>query len=196
MRNPARAVLVTLFAIAFAISASRAARADETIRQVGDHPNYTFEIEPHLDLAWLGYDFYAAGAEVGLGLGARATIIIVQNGFIPTINNTVGIGFGGDLFYFGGGCAGNACPGLWSLYFPVVMQWNFYVAQRFSVFGEPGLSLNYAFFDNNACGRGVCGANFFPEPVLEVGGRYHINQHLALTGRIGYPALTFGVSFM
>jgi hypothetical protein len=202
VKKPGRAAIASLFALASFSARSRVARAeDNTIRQPGDHPNYAVEIEPHLDLNWFDNVGYGFGGDAGIGLGLRATIPIVKNGFIPSINNTVGIGFGGDILFFGCGAAG--CPGVWTLYFPVVLQWNFYVAQRFSVFGEPGFSLDYAFYDNNAAvcqvgGKDVCafGANFFPGPVFEVGGRYHINEHLALTARIGYPALTFGVSFM
>jgi len=197
MKNPGRAVLPALVAFAAILCLSRTAAADNTIRQPGDHPNYLVEIEPHLDFAWFDYAGYGIN-DVGIGLGLRATFIIVKNGFIPTINNTVGIGFGGDYIYFGCAAQGVSC-GVSTLYFPVVLQWNFYVAQRFSVFGEPGFSLNYAFYSDNACGtacKGVVPNDFFPGFVFEVGGRYHINEHLALTGRIGYPDISFGVSFM
>jgi hypothetical protein len=199
VKNPGRAAIVSLFALAALGARSRVAHAeDNTIRQPGDHPNYAVEIEPHLDLNWFDNVGYGFGGDAGIGLGLRATIPIVKNGFIPSINNTVGIGFGGDLLYFGCNFNGVGC-GTWSLYFPVVLQWNFYVAQRFSVFGEPGFSLNYAFYNNNFCvGEKDCvvSSAFFPGPVFEVGGRYHINEHLALTARIGYPSVTFGVSFM
>ncbi len=196
-RRPRTKLVVALFAALLALTTASVAQAqDNTIKQPGDHPNYFVEIEPHLDLAWFTYAGYGFGTDVGLGLGLRATIIIVKNGFVPTINNSVGIGFGGDVVYFGCGAAN--CPGVWALTFPVVMQWNFFVAQRFSVFGEPGLSLNYAFYQNLCGGLRNCvtPSAFFPDPVFEVGGRYHINEHLALTARVGYPYLTFGVSFM
>jgi len=200
MRKPGRAVFTRLFIFAAASAAGRAAYAQDTIRSPGDHPNYAVEIEPHVDLNWFDNVGYGFGGDAGIGLGLRASIPIVQNGFIPTINNTVAIGFGGDAVYFGCGFNGVNC-GLWTLYFPVVLQWNFYVAPRFSVFGEPGFSLDYAFYNGTLC-NGVggklrsVGSNFFPGPVFEIGGRYHINQHLALTARIGYPQITFGVSFM
>jgi hypothetical protein len=197
MRKPFRAAFSIIVALMTVAALQRAAEAaDNTIRQPGDHPNYVIEIEPHLDLAWFDYAGYAGiGSTAGIGLGARFTIPLVKNGFVPSINNTVGIGFGGDWIYFG--CS-QGC-GLSTLYFPVVMQWNFYVAQRWSVFGEPGFSLNYAFYNDSACGNGKTncfGSNFFPGPVFEIGGRYHINEHFALTARIGYPDFTFGVSFM
>lgn len=184
-----RVILVCLFAVVLIPAATGVASArDDTIKQPGDHPNYTIEMEPHLILGWAG-DGYGAG---GIGIGGRFTIPIVKNGFVPTINNTVGIGFGVDFTYYGTyyyGCGAPQPCGKDAdlLTFPVVMQWNFYVAQRWSVFGEPGLSLNYANAGPNS---------FFPYPVFEVGGRYHFNEHIALTARLGFPYFSFGVSFM
>jgi hypothetical protein len=186
MMKLSRAVLALLFACVFiSATAGVASAGDNTIRQPGDHPNYIIEMEPHLILGW--YDGFSPGYDTGFGFGGRFTIPIVKNGFIPTINNTVGIGFGADFIYYGCGalvCNGHAAD---LLSFPVVMQWNFYVAQRWSVFGEPGFSLNYASALPNT---------FFPNPVFEVGGRYHFNEHVALTARLGFPYFSLGVSFM
>jgi hypothetical protein len=187
MRKFGRAVLAFLFAFVLVSLTARVASAgDNTIRQPGDHPNYVIEMEPHVIFGWDGaaWNGYDTG---GYGVGGRFTIPIVKNGFVTTINNTVGIGFGVDFTYYGCGalsCKGNAAD---LLSVPVVMQWNFYVAQRWSVFGEPGLSFNYASALPNS---------FFPYPVFEVGGRYHLNEHVALTARIGFPYFSFGVSFM
>lgn len=181
-----RAVLAFLFAFAFLSATARVASArDETIRQPGDHPSYAIEMEPQLILGWGGFDGYGAG---GFGVGGRFTIPIVKNGFVPSINNTVGIGFGVDFTYYDS-CGDLACNGHVAdlVSFPVVMQWNFYVAQRWSVFGEPGISLNYASEERNY---------FFPAPIFEVGGRYHFSEHVALTARIGFPYFSIGVSFM
>ncbi len=188
MMKLGRAVSAFLFAFVLISATARVASArDETIRQPGDHPNYVIEMEPHLILGWGGFDGYGAG---GFGAGGRFTIPLVKNGFVPTINNTVGIGFGVDFTYYNNcGYNNSLCGGHVAdlLTFPVVMQWNFYVAQRWSVFGEPGISLNYASADRNY---------FFPYPVFEVGGRYHFTEHVALTARIGFPYFSIGVSFM
>jgi hypothetical protein len=172
------------------------ALADDTIKHPGDHPQYSVEIEPHLDLG-LFNGFYGA---TGIGVGGRFTIPIVDNGFVKTINNSVGIGFGADwlhyssCFYTGfvGGCSANY------LIFPVVMQWNFFVAQSWSVFGEPGLAIYKGFY--NACDPAFrdCHepAGFGVLPAVYVGGRYYFSEHLALTMRVGYPTFSVGVSFM
>jgi hypothetical protein len=194
MRKLGRAAFAVVVAFVAVSALCRTAKADNTIRQPGDHPTYPIEIEPHILFAWDYLGYAGVGYDQGIGVGIRFSIPLVRNGFVPTINNTVAIGFGFDYAYFG--CAENCAVS--TLTFPVVMQWNFYVAQRWSVFGEPGLSLNYNIFPGTFCGtlKGGCGNAFYPYPVLEVGGRYHINQHFALTGRIGFPDFTFGLSFM
>ncbi len=163
---------IAVLAALSTLLAPLAAQADESIiKNPDDHPLYRFELEPH---GLLGYGGPFRGGRGELGAGVRATIIIVDNGFVKTINNSVGIGFGGDLF-FGGSV----------LYIPVVMQWNFWLTTHWSVFGEPGIGIAA----NPEAGRDAFG------PLLMVGGRYHFNDKVSLTMRIGYPAISVGASF-
>jgi hypothetical protein len=176
--------------------------ADDTIKHPGDHPHYSAEIEPHLLLGWgLAY------GSTGIGLGGRVSIPIVQDGFIKTINNSVAVGFGLDFVHYSGcydyGFAyNNGSCGANYIFIPVVMQWNFFVAEHWSVFGEPGLYIYHGFFDNNFCNTFRDG-RYCSEPTTTglgpafyVGGRYHFSEKVALTMRIGYPSLSVGVSFM
>lgn len=177
------------------VLAERPARADNTIKRPGDHPSYAVEIEPHVLFGW--GDFYARYAAGGFGVGARFSIPIVHNGFVPTINNSVAISFGADVIHYDacwyhGNCSAN--------YFdlPVVMQWNFYVAQRWSVFGEPGLLVYFGSYadctlQGNLCPGRPSGAGV--EPAFFLGGRYHLSDTTSLTMRIGFPSFSFGFSF-
>jgi hypothetical protein len=65
------------------------------------------------------------------------------------------------------------------------MQWNFWFTDRFSAFGEPGLTLYYL-------GNGGSSAS----PALYVGGRIRLADRMTLTIRLGYPTLGVGLSFM
>jgi hypothetical protein len=191
----ARSLFATLaLASSFALlCAPDAQAADDTIKHPGDHPSYKVEIEPHLLFGW---DNLFPGDS--FGLGARFSIPVVDNGFVPSINNSVAVSFGADLLHYDGcyiggsrGCSANF------LFLPVVMQWNFYVAQKWSVFGEPGFFIYHGFFDE--CPPGVpCIAPTATgaRPSLWLGGRYHFNENMALTMRIGYPNFSVGLSFM
>jgi hypothetical protein len=80
------------------------------------------------------------------------------------------------------------------------MQWNFFVARRWSVFAEPGFVVYHGFFDYCAgAPAGFPCANPTTTGVdfaFYAGGRYYVNDHVALVMRIGYPTFSFGVSFM
>jgi hypothetical protein len=166
MSRPLIASLAVLVLVLF----PAVARADEhsIIKNPGDHPSYIFEAEPHI-LVGFGGPFEDNG---NFGVGFRGTVHIA-NGFVSSINDSVGIGFGLDL-----GTNGHVL-------LPVVMQWNFWLSTHWSVFGEPGL----AFGTDN--GRGT-----FLWPAFYAGGRYHFTDRIALTMRLGYPDFSLGVSFL
>jgi hypothetical protein len=186
--------------------------ADSTIRTPGDHPDYVVDIEPKGNFGFWGVGGWGTFGSIGLGAGVRFSIPVMKNGFIPKINNNVAISFGADWLHYGGGCgyyyagyAGGSC-GADYLFFPVALQWNFYVAKQWSVFAEPGLAVYHAFYDDyctvyaagspayNACKFGQPSTTFVV-PVFQVGGRWHASDKIALTLRLGYPTVDFGVSF-
>jgi hypothetical protein len=191
MPNFVRSALVALSVLAFAGQA----RADDTIKTPNDHPTYTVELEPHLLFGWA--NLYGSS---GYGIGGRASIPIIQNGFIPTINNSVAISFGLDLLHYDSAYFGRSSSANF-LFFPVAMQWNFFVHSKWSVFGEPGIYIYKGFFDSFCDGLPAnvpCTAphSFGVQPMFNVGGRYHFSEHVALTMRVGYPTFSIGVSFM
>jgi len=176
------------------------ARADTvTIERPGAHPNYQFEVEPHLLLSAFPPPGPATG--LGYGVGARGTFELIDNGFIRTINNTVGVGIGVDWVSYddshlpcpkdpnSGTCADlNPDFSVNYVYVPVVMQWNFWLTRSWSVFGEPGFALRFM-------SRGDEGVSLDPF-LLFVGGRYHFNERISLTLRVGYPTFSVGASFL
>ncbi len=195
--------LKSLYAVAItALLWTSHAEAQSTIKNPGQKPRYSWEVEPHLLLA--PFDPPGWGLGEGLGTGVRATVELVPRGFIRKINNSVGITFGADwVHYYLGERAFGRCTA-WAegpggrvcvevnggraysdyFYFPVAMQWNFWLARQWSVFGEPGVA---PFI--NAGRLGIT-------PVFMVGGRFHFNDSVALTCRMGYPSFSCGVSFL
>jgi hypothetical protein len=145
-----------------------AARGDEhsVIRSPGDHPSYIFEAEPHI---LLGYDGpFEPGGDVGVGFRGSFNI---ADGFVKSINDSVGVGFGFDF-------AGNG-----RVLVPIVLQWNFWLSTHWSVFGEPGLAFA-------SPGRSDVVPAFF------AGARLHFTDRIAMTIRVGYPDVSLGVSFL
>ncbi|MGE0326921.1 MAG: hypothetical protein AB7S68_31650 [Polyangiaceae bacterium] len=141
------------------------------IKRPGSHIDYVFEAEPHLLLGPIA-PFDREDDDVGFGF--RGTFELVDNGFVKTINNTVGLGFGFDH-------QKNVDR------IPVVMQWNFWLHPKFSVFGEPGASLRL----RNKGKR----KDDFDAFVFYAGARWHFVDWASLTFRIGHPVASLGVSF-
>jgi hypothetical protein len=166
MKVLSRIVAPVLFALGLFFH-SASAEAQSVIKYPGQHPSYVFEAEPH--------GLVAPFQEFVPGVGFRGTVEIVDNGFIATINNTVGITFGVDY----------AHKGVW---FPVAMQWNFWLHRKWSVFGEPGVSIRAGDLP-----KGNERLGWF---AFWAGGRYHFTDHVALTMRVGHPTLSVGVSFL
>jgi len=186
--------LAVPFAAALAVVslAGIAEARDETIRQPGDHPDYKVDIEPHGVLGWSYWDFGYYGP-FGFGGGARFSIPLCKNCFIPKINNNVAISFGADFVFYPFVPAGAPVPTY--LYLPVAMQWNFFVAKKWSVGPEIGFTPAFGvFYDYGTC-NGPC-HNWGIWPSFWGVARYHFNDKVALTMRLGFPELfNIGVSF-
>lgn len=147
------------------------ARADAYgITHPGRHIDYVIELEPEVILA------FDRAFDDGPGLGLRASVPVMFNGFVSSINNSVALTFGFDKDPFADGN---------HYYVPVALQWNFWLHHSFSVFAEPGMLL--AFSDK---------ARVHPE--VWGGARLHFNDWVSLTGRVSVPsspAIGLGVSF-
>jgi hypothetical protein len=186
----ARKILVTGFlATASLLALASEAEARPTIKNPNDHPEYRAELEPHANfILWHGshygrgrYGKYRGFGDPEFGGGFRATIEIADPAFIPKINNTVGITFGID-FTNCRYCDRRQDFTVWN---PVGLQWNFFFTDKFSAFADLGFMLRSGGFYN------YVDADFF----AMVGGRYHFNDKVALTFRLGQPFVSLGVSF-
>lgn len=191
--------------LAIALSSGEAAAT--TIIKDPNPPRYKLEIEPKLNLGFFGLFDYGGN---GWGPGVRFSIPLMSPGFVKKINDSVAIGFGADFMrYSGYKYYRDYCPNknaacvdyynhydasFWALHLPVVMQWNFWLTDKWSVFGEAGVTLRHAFYRddpyyNTYCSGGFCrqgSANDFYFTFF-AGGRFHFNDNLALTFRIGHP---------
>ena len=186
-----------------------ASPASAQIKEPGAHPKYSVELEPHFLVQWEDTDYTTASD--GLGLGLRASIPVVDNGPVTTINNNFAIGFGLDWAHFGNDCGYDyrvagvlyraSCSGD-NFWLPVVAQWNFFFTPVVSAFGELGLGIRHASW-NGGCNGNVnvvgfrCGDYNYTDlnPVFAVGARFHVASSFAITLRLGFPYFSAGGSF-
>jgi len=160
--------------------------AASIIKQPGNHPNYSVEVEPHLILGWANLDTngpfprgFDLDRHAGFGPGLRLSIPLVANGFVKSINNNVALGLGVDWAHYD-----KNSDVLW---FPAVMQWNFYLTDVITAFGEPGFALRNT--SNHDTHWNIDG-------VLQVGAKFMFGRYVGLTVRAGYPYFSVGVSML
>ena len=178
--------LLVSFSLAMAAVLALAPEAKASIKNPNDHPDYTVELEPHINSIFYRYKYagyYGRHRSFGdpeFGLGFRATIELGDPAFVPSINNTVGISFGLDF---------TNCEFCrrddFRIWTPVTLQWNFFFSDKWSAFADLGLILRTEGFYRD----------IYADPAVMIGGRYHFNDDVALTLRIGVPFITLGVSF-
>jgi hypothetical protein len=189
--HPLRLTALGMFAMGLTLLSASPADAAGTIKRPNAHPDYSFEAEPHLVLGWIDPPGDVDGD--GYGLGFRGTFELVDPGFIKGINNTVGLGIGIDwVDYDYKHCYHDRNRRDWCdddhqnyIWIPIVMQWNFFLHDKWSVFGEPGGAIR---LDGP-------GDDYIDPFIMYVGGRWHFADFASLTMRLGYPAFSVGVSF-
>lgn len=178
-----------LLALAIGVGA-RSAAAQGTIKTPGDHTIYVFEAEPHFSVGYAG----------GFGPGFRGTLAVLDRGFIPSINDSVGVGVGAEWLFYSSNCSGpptaRVCDSVGDVMVPIVIQWNFWLTREFSVFGEPGIALHFRHEGNDH--------RVELDPFTIFGGmRFQFSRAAALTLRLEAPelfhhdsVLSIGVSFL
>lgn len=141
-------------------------------------------------IAGARFDVHAdLGGYGSFGAGFRVDVPILREGFIQNTDDELAISLGLDGYfvsfyhdYYDGG------PYLIP---SVVLQWNFYVGNDWSLFPEAGLSLWVGDSDYLRHGNGLYAA-----PNLGFGARYHFSRRNALLARISTPTgLQLGITF-
>jgi hypothetical protein len=204
MNSIKRIALVLCLTVLSLAAFPAAARAQSIIKQPGNHPDYSFELEPHFVFQW-GARY---GVDDGFGPGIRFSIPFTRNGPIPSINNNMGITFGFDLTFGGDYCypynrGSQYCNStLTEFWFPVAMQWNFFLTKVISVFGEPGFAIAHHHWSYDYCAAvnvpGCHDSNGHTtfEPVFEAGGRFMFSDRVGAIVRIGYPMFSGGINIL
>lgn len=132
-----------------------------------------------------------------LGAGARVEFAVAPDGFIRgNVHDELALSLGADGFF--------AAWPAWSPYYDrpyveplALVQWNFYLGRRWSVFPEAGVAVRVdptqtAWVDP----YGHTHAWIYPETAFGVGARYHFNGRAALLLRVSKPGgLQVGVTF-
>lgn len=160
------------------LSATVPALASEWItEQPGEHLNQ-METELH---GVLGTNALGGGIRIGLP--------VISQGFVPSLNNNVMLSLGVDFLNWP-----SSDYAVTGMVIPIMLQWNFFLTRRWSLFGEGGVAVQ-DWFSRRANGDDQ---TLFIWPGLAAGARFYFNdgQYPALLLRVGYPSgLSVGIGF-
>jgi hypothetical protein len=202
----AQLTVATLSITALSTLCTQTANAATIIKQPGQHTRYDWELEPHLAL-----DIDAHHElNTGFGPGVSVAIPFMHQGPITTINNNMAIKFGFDLAFHD--CDDHYgwrdyryddCSAT-SIMFPVALQWNFYITDLITVYGEPGLYLRHYWwsrdYPSGGCPDGRCSwddSETFAWMYFRSGAKFMFGKNAGLNVAIGYPqGFTIGASIL
>jgi hypothetical protein len=132
-----------------------------------------------------GYFFYG----FPFGLGGRYLIPILQDGFLPSVNDEFSIEFGADL---SGAVGARFYP---TLGIPVEVLWNFHFTQKFSAYVKAGVVLEINFVPYACVGTVVCRGAVSASPIGNVGLMFKFSEKVSFRAEAGYPWIKVGLGF-
>lgn len=138
-------------------------------------------------LPW-GYGF-------GFGAAARYGIPIVKQGFIPKLNDSVELEFGGDLWFasYNYGFLGSSYDyGYTGLLIPVEGQWSFHLTPRVTTYAKVGLGWNFYFWNTDDRVGDLSGSGFWWNTAW--GATYRVGESMFLRGEVGVTGLKAGLA--
>jgi hypothetical protein len=153
---------------------------------------YPVELEPHFTFG--PENVYGPA---GYGAGLRLSVPLAVGRLGRNVGDNFALTFGADAVHYDNCYFGAYCTANYMLV-PVAAQWNLFLGPTVSLFAEGGAYLFKGWF--TLCQPGDVGcvapSDFGVLPTVAFGGRIRLGEAFALTGRLGYPTTTVGVSFM
>jgi len=185
-----RRFYLPLFLLTICVSTFITTETKAQIKSPGAHQMYSVELEPHGLVQW----DVDPGNDEGIGLGMRASIPVIDNGPVSTINNSLAIGFGLD-WAWSGDCGRYDDCDAHNISLPVVVQWNFFFTPVVSAFVELGFAIVFETWDEDYLPRYDDDFDVDPGLYFLIGPRFTFGD-VAIPIRIGWPNLSIGVSFL
>lgn len=134
----------------------------------------------------------------GPAAGLRFAIPILDNGFVPSIDNAIYLTVGGDFLFDRclGGCGRDRDEYGVAVAIPLTGRWQFNFTPRWSAYGEVGPNL---FIHSGWFGRGrFPGFDHHPGAFLAAaaGGKWHFAPRTSLTLSLGAPYSHIGLDIL
>ncbi|MCY1083306.1 hypothetical protein [Archangium lansingense] len=162
--------------------AERSSDGESAVRRTGALLDRSPQTRDHMISVFAFPSWYYG---LGMGAAARYTLPIVHDGFIPSLNDSVELEFGGDIWFGGSGGFTYTALGI-----PAEGRWTFHITDRFDAYAKIGLGWVLA-FTNTSGVNSVGGLYVTGGP----GVAYRVADAVALRAEIGNFGLRAGVGF-
>jgi hypothetical protein len=129
----------------------------------------------------------------GIGGAVRYTLPVSNDGFLDSVNDSVELEFGGDI-WFGGQSFGNLRYGYTGLAIPLEGRWSFHLNPKLSLYGKLSLGWYFTFWSGNVEGlEGFNAGGLYWN--TGAGALYALSDTLWLRGELGATGLKVGIGF-
>lgn len=140
------------------------------------------------------YNFGRYYGDYAVGPGFQMLFPVIQNGFIPSINNAFYLGFFTDFLFIPDFVTGYRDV-IFSFAIGPVAQWRFFILDMFqggglSAFVNLGFGIWPWFLGN----RFATSVPVYGFPLFELGANLMFSKAFGLTLSFGYPSVKFGIN--
>jgi hypothetical protein len=171
-------------------SEERPAASDKSSKQQFPH---LFDTGPHERSSMLSvFGIVPWWYGFGIGAGARYGLPIAPEGIVSTINDSVELEFGGDIWYGSWGYLGVSAH-YTGIDIPAEGRWTFYLTPELAAYAKVGLGFSLRFWGSNAVGSGFSGGGLSWNTATGI--LYQARDSLWLRGEVGYTGLKLGVGW-
>ncbi|MBL8918301.1 MAG: hypothetical protein JNJ54_05535 [Myxococcaceae bacterium] len=123
---------------------------------------------------------------IPFSVGARYLQPILHDGFVPSLNDSLSVEAGVDLYALGASRFGAA------LAIPIEAMWALHFSTKFSGYLKLGAALEIRFL-GDWCWANVCGGVLGAGIIAQLGLMYRITDAITLRAELGYPGLKLGI---
>ncbi len=143
---------------------------------------------------WIGapftYYYYGYSGLYGVSLGVRYAIPIVKNGFIPRLNNSFEVEFGGTIDLVNE----YPYPLGWGIDIPAEFRWTFHITRAIAVYPKIALGIRLQFLGYYGCpGPYSYCQVLWPYYDAAVGAMFTVAKAVDLRVELGVQGLRLGV---
>ncbi len=162
---------------------------DPSFRDRGGLLDASSQRRPSMLSLFIGFPYAYSYYGFPLGLSGRYYFPVLNDGFVPTINDSFGLEFGADLALYSRGGFSTF------LAIPIEAMWALHFFPKFAAYLKLGAAIEFRL--GRACARDECfeGLGVGAYPIGTLGFWYAFTDVVRFRLELGYPWVKIGLGF-